>query len=142
MGLRTRLASAASAFALAVSLITISATPANADTLFEPIWNGVTGDYEGNYKWIDCGRCGEDGNLVLGNVRNGYAVRARVYAKIGGTWYKYRDISQTDGRADRKYTTGYPPKGAIVRVQFCFLENDTYRQVGVCQTSHTINNYY
>jgi hypothetical protein len=139
MQTNTRWARAVAVMFIGAALVVGAASPASASTIYGPYFNGATGKYEGSFSWIDCS-CPDDGALTLSNVVNGYSVRARVYATVNGTYYKYLDKNLPDGYS-AKWATGYPLKGATVRVQLCFLDAN-YVQRGSCENHYTINSTY
>ncbi len=116
--------------------VLLPASPANAATVDGLFFNGVTGNYEGTYTYIDCLGCSDDGAVTVSNASNGYHVRVRLYAN----GYTYLSVNLPDGYYG-KWHAGYPPAGASIRLEFCTL-NSSYQVVGYCTDRWTTNKTY
>jgi hypothetical protein len=121
---------------LAAGMIVVPASPATAATQYGSYFNGVTGNYEGSYTYVDCQGCADDGAVTVSNVANGYHVRVRLYAN----GYTYLSQYLPDNSYG-KWKAGYPPAGAQIRLELC-TTNANYQVVGYCTNVWTTNNTY
>jgi hypothetical protein len=116
-------------FAVTAAFVLLFASPAAAST-FNGNYYTPAGNNGGSYQWTECGSgCAENHNISVRDNRDGYHVRARLQAKVDGTYYTYLDKVLSNGNSG-KWKVDHLPVGPI-RVMICFY-NSNWDPVGTC----------
>ncbi len=113
----------------AVLLAATLSAPSYASS-FNDSYYGPTNRYAGSLTFND----GSSPNVILGDFRDGYHTRLRIYAFVDGSYHKYYDKYANDGLTNR-FGVSNLPRQKNLKFTTCFYTL-SWSYVGACSSRY------